>query len=65
MPAILPTYTLERQKVAQDLIDFDRKFSALFSGRPTEDIQDETGISLVEFKEVSRPCCIHALVLRD
>lgn len=49
---ILSTYNLERQYVAQELIDFDRKFSALFSGRPQSDIQDETGISLAEFKEV-------------
>ncbi|KAG2742111.1 hypothetical protein P692DRAFT_20905853, partial [Suillus brevipes Sb2] len=27
-------YELECQKYAQDLIDFDREFSALFSGKP-------------------------------
>jgi phenol 2-monooxygenase len=32
-PELLRTYTAERQAVAQELIDFDREFSRLFSGR--------------------------------
>ncbi|KAG2742976.1 hypothetical protein P692DRAFT_20810977 [Suillus brevipes Sb2] len=39
--SLLKTYELERQKYAQDLIDFDREFSALFSGKPrTSDNQE-------------------------
>lgn len=34
-------YELERRKYAQDLIDFDRQFAKLFSGKPrTEENQD-------------------------
>ncbi|KAF8527308.1 FAD binding domain-containing protein [Gautieria morchelliformis] len=33
-PALLSTYEYERRKYAQDLIAFDRKFAALFSGQP-------------------------------
>jgi len=32
-PELLRTYSTERQAVAQELIDFDREFSRLFSGR--------------------------------
>ncbi|KAF8586467.1 hypothetical protein K439DRAFT_1340899 [Ramaria rubella] len=47
-PSLLSTYEFERRKYAQDLIDFDRKFSALFSGKPrTDDHQD--GVSHEEF----------------
>ncbi|KAH7106134.1 FAD binding domain-containing protein [Auriculariales sp. MPI-PUGE-AT-0066] len=39
--SLLKTYEFERRKYAQDLIDFDRQFSKLFSGKPrTEDFQD-------------------------
>jgi len=48
--AVLKTYEFERKKYAQDLIDFDRKFSALYSGKPrTEDNQD--GVTHEEFLE--------------
>jgi len=41
-------YELERQKYAQDLIDFDREFSALFSGKPrTSD--NEKGVTHEQF----------------
>lgn len=41
-------YEFERQKYAQDLIDFDREFSALFSGKPrTSDNED--GVSHEQF----------------
>ncbi|KAL5513394.1 hypothetical protein ACEPAH_3793 [Sanghuangporus vaninii] len=47
-PSILKTYELERRKYAQDLIDFDRKFAKLFSGKPrTEENHD--GVTHDEF----------------
>ncbi|EHL02901.1 putative Phenol 2-monooxygenase [Glarea lozoyensis 74030] len=48
--SILKTYQSERHRIAQDLIDFDHKFSRLFSGRPAKDVMDEAGISMSEFK---------------
>jgi phenol 2-monooxygenase len=48
--SILKTYQSERRRIAQDLIDFDHKFSRLFSGRPAKDVMDEAGISMDEFK---------------
>ncbi|THH17443.1 hypothetical protein EW146_g3360 [Bondarzewia mesenterica] len=33
-PSLLKTYEFERRKYAQDLIAFDKEFSALFSGKP-------------------------------
>jgi len=49
-PSILKTYQSERRGVAQDLIEFDHKFSRLFSGRPAKDLMDETGVSMADFK---------------
>ncbi|KAG5661785.1 hypothetical protein KAF25_004024 [Fusarium avenaceum] len=49
--SILKTYESERKGIAQALIDFDHKFSRLFSGRPAKDIMDEEGISMEAFKE--------------
>ena len=48
--SILKTYQSERRKIAQDLIDFDHKFSRLFSGRPANNVMDAEGISMEEFK---------------
>ncbi|KPM44127.1 Phenol 2-monooxygenase [Neonectria ditissima] len=48
--SILKTYETERKGIAHALINFDRKFSRLFSGRPARDIMDEEGISMEEFK---------------
>jgi hypothetical protein len=48
----LETYSAERQVVAKNLIDFDHKFSRLFSGKPATDVLDEEHISLEEFQEV-------------
>ncbi|KIP05547.1 hypothetical protein PHLGIDRAFT_91984 [Phlebiopsis gigantea 11061_1 CR5-6] len=46
--SLLKTYEFERRKYAQELINFDKKFSALFSGKPrTENNQD--GVSHEEF----------------
>ncbi|KAI5780854.1 FAD binding domain-containing protein [Geopyxis carbonaria] len=50
----LSTYQSERQQIARDLIAFDKKFAALFSGKPAKDAADAAGISLDEFKEVFR-----------
>ncbi len=49
--SILKTYQSERRRIAQDLIEFDHKFSRLFSGRPAKDVMDEEGISMEGFKE--------------
>lgn len=35
-PALLDTYSAERQVVAQELIDFDRKWSSLMAAKPEE-----------------------------
>lgn len=50
-PEILKTYQSERRRVAQDLIDFDHKFSRLFSGRPAKDVMDESGVNMSDFKD--------------
>lgn len=47
---LLSTYQTERQPFAQALIDFDHKFSRLFSGRPAKDVADEMGVNMEEFK---------------
>lgn len=49
--SILKTYQSERRRIAQDLIDFDHRFSRLFSGRPAKDVMDEEGISMATFKD--------------
>ena len=36
-PELLHTYSDERQKVAKQLIDFDREFAKMFSAHPAED----------------------------
>ncbi|CZR66721.1 probable phenol 2-monooxygenase [Phialocephala subalpina] len=48
---VLGTYESERKMIAEQLIEFDHKFSRLFSGRPAKDVADEAGISMSEFKE--------------
>lgn len=48
--SILSTYESERRPIAQQLIEFDRRFSKMFSGRPARDVADEAGISMAEFK---------------
>ncbi|RYO92707.1 hypothetical protein DL764_008098 [Monosporascus ibericus] len=49
--SILGSYQSERRRVAQDLIDFDHRFSRLFSGRPAKDVMDAEGVSMEEFKD--------------
>ncbi|KAF7294370.1 hypothetical protein HMN09_01166300 [Mycena chlorophos] len=46
--SLLQTYESERRKYAQDLIDFDVKFSGLFSGKPRTELYQE-GVSHTEF----------------
>ncbi|OHW97253.1 phenol hydroxylase [Colletotrichum incanum] len=48
---ILSTYQSERRRVAQDLIEFDHRFSRLFSGRPAKDVMDAEGVSMEVFKD--------------
>lgn len=48
--SILNTYQAERRRVAQDLIDFDHKFSRMFSGRPAKDENDQEGVNMSDFK---------------
>ena len=42
-PEILHTYSLERQGVAKELIDFDRVFAKMFSARPKDRSNDKIG----------------------
>lgn len=49
--SILKTYQSERRRIAKDLIDFDHRFSRLFSGRPAKDLMDEEGIDMKVFKD--------------
>lgn len=51
--SLLRTYELERRKYAQDLIDFDREFSKMFSGK-IRTAENEDGISADEFKRAFR-----------
>jgi phenol 2-monooxygenase (NADPH) len=49
-PELLHTYSDERQKVAQQLIDFDREFAKMFSAPPKESA-DGDGVDPEEFQE--------------
>ena len=49
--SLLSTYATERQPFAQALIDFDHKFSRLFSGKPAKDEADAMGVSMEVFKD--------------
>ena len=51
-PELLNTYSSERRAVAQDLIDFDREFAAMFSA-PPKDANDAggEGVDPVEFQK--------------
>lgn len=44
-------YEAERRKYAQDLINFDKKFSALFSGKPKSETNVD-GVTHEQFLEV-------------
>ncbi len=51
-PALLATYSEERQAVAKELIDFDREFARMFSAPPKEagDAVSEEGVDPAEFQ---------------
>jgi 3-hydroxybenzoate 4-monooxygenase len=50
-PALLHTYSAERQVVAQELIDFDREWAQMFSDRPKqENGGDSGGVDPKEFQ---------------
>jgi phenol 2-monooxygenase len=49
-PAILHTYSAERQAVAKELIDFDREFATLFSARPKTSAAGD-GVEPAAFQE--------------
>lgn len=51
-PELVQTYSDERQVVAQQLINFDKKFSRLFSGKPSAADDLDDGVDLKEFKDV-------------
>jgi phenol 2-monooxygenase len=59
-PCILRTYEPERRPVAEGLIDFDTRWSGLFSGRPIKDALNEAGVSMEEFGELFRTGLIWA-----
>ncbi|WP_246081015.1 FAD-binding monooxygenase [Modestobacter altitudinis] len=50
-PELLHTYSAERQAIAQELIDFDREFAAMFSAPPKDsgDVEGE-GVDPAEFQ---------------
>ncbi|MCK0769541.1 FAD-binding monooxygenase [Chromohalobacter canadensis] len=51
-PALLHTYTSERQTVAKELIDFDRKFAKMFSAPPKGSSEDQgDGVDPKEFQQ--------------
>src|SRR6476659_9012276 len=50
-PELLHTYSEERQKIAKQLIEFDREFSKMFSAHATESGDVVEGIDPEEFQE--------------
>ena len=55
-PELLHTYSDERQKIAKQLIDFDREFAKMFSAHPTEngsvdDAVEGDGVDPEEFQQ--------------
>lgn len=51
-PALLHSYSTERQAIAQELIDFDRAFARMFSARPKSG--DDEGQDTVDPQEFQR-----------
>ena len=49
-PELLKTYSFERQRIAQELIDFDREFAEMFSATPKSEIEPN-GVDPEEFKK--------------
>jgi phenol 2-monooxygenase len=50
-PELLHTYSEERQAVAEELIDFDREFSKLFTAQPTDSDAADAGVDPSAFQE--------------
>ncbi len=51
-PSLLRTYGSERRAIAQDLIDFDREWAAMFSAKPKITGQpDDEGVDPAEFQK--------------
>ena len=51
-PKVLRTYSDERRSIAKELIDFDRKFAAMFSAPPRDPKNaDSQGVDPVEFQK--------------
>jgi phenol 2-monooxygenase len=52
IPSVLRTYSEERKAIAQDLFDFDHKFSRMFSARPKgTEVAGDDAVDLAEFQE--------------
>ena len=49
MPALLHSYSGERQSIAKELIDFDREFARMFSAKPKTEADDD-GVDPAEFQ---------------
>ena len=49
-PELLKTYSIERQNIAKELIDFDREFAEMFSTAPKSEFQP-SGVDPEEFKK--------------
>jgi 3-hydroxybenzoate 4-monooxygenase len=50
-PQLLHTYTAERQRVGQELIDFDREWSKMISDRPKQEDAEVGGVDPKEFQK--------------
>jgi len=50
-PELLHTYTEERQKVAQTLIDFDKEWSSIMASRAQASVDGKEAISAEKFQE--------------
>lgn len=56
-------YESERRQYAQKLIDFDKKFAKLFSGKPPTEVSDELGVSHEEFMRYIYPSLYYIGIL--
>jgi len=50
-PELLHTYSVERQTVARELIEFDREFARMFSAPPKKSADDDEGVDPREFQK--------------
>ena len=50
-PELLHSYSAERQVVAQQLIDFDREWAAMFSDKPRQGTDEAGGVDPKEFQK--------------